>query len=144
MVGSRNVTQNGRGALNIFSAARAAFIKMLSDSCADKLRQATLTTAATIMTGQTNATLPKGSTILITGVNGFIASNCADQALHHGFRVRGTTRSVEEHRWMVELFSAKYGEDVFDLVEVKDMQIPGAFDSAMHGCSVVMHTASIM
>lgn len=89
-------------------------------------------------------TLPKGSKILITGVNGLIASHCADQALKHGYKVRGTTRSIDKNRWMLEVFAKKYGSDLFELVEVKDMQQPGAFDMAMEGCSAVMHVATVM
>lgn len=89
-------------------------------------------------------TLPKGSTIFITGVNGLIASHCADQALQHGYKVRGTTRSLEKNKWMPELFSKKYGDNVFELVEVKDMQQPGVFDEAMKGCSAVIHAATVM
>ncbi|CAK3972479.1 aldehyde reductase [Lecanosticta acicola] len=98
------------------------------------------------MAGQSTAydTLSKGSTILITGINGMIASHCADQALRHGYKVRGTTRSLEKNSWMPELFDKKYGSGLFELVKVEDMQQPGAFNEAMQGCSAVMHTASIV
>lgn len=91
-----------------------------------------------------NTTLPKGSMILITGINGFIASHCADQALQHGYKVRGTTRSTERDQWLSDLFGKRYGNDVFELVEVKDMQQPGAFEKPIQGCSAVMHTATTM
>ncbi|KAF2162618.1 hypothetical protein M409DRAFT_26860 [Zasmidium cellare ATCC 36951] len=89
-------------------------------------------------------TLSKGSTMLITGVNGLVGSHCADQALQHGYKVRGTTRSLDKNKWLLEVFGNKYGTAVFELVEVKDMQQPGAFDEAMQGCSAVMHTASVI
>ncbi|KAI9667740.1 MAG: hypothetical protein M1821_000557 [Bathelium mastoideum] len=39
---------------------------------------------------------PQGSLILVTGVSGMIAIHIADEALKAGFRVRGTTQSVEK------------------------------------------------
>ncbi|KAK4508213.1 hypothetical protein PRZ48_001951 [Zasmidium cellare] len=83
---------------------------------------------------KTYTTLPKGSTILVTGANGS----------EHGYKVRGTTRSVEKNKWLVETFEKKYGKDVFELVEVKDMQVPGAFDKAVDGCAAVIHVATVI
>lgn len=99
-----------------------------------------------IMVGQSShyTTLPKGSLILVTGVNGLIGSHCADQALQHGYKVRGTSRSLEKNKWLVEVFEEKYGKDAFELVEVKDMQRAGAFDQAAQGCSAVVHVATVM
>ncbi|KAF2172123.1 hypothetical protein M409DRAFT_62921 [Zasmidium cellare ATCC 36951] len=98
------------------------------------------------MVGQSNSynTLPKGSTILVTGANGLIGSHCANQALQHGYKVRGTTRSLEKNKWLVETFEKKYGKDAFELVEVKDMQHAGAFDKAVEGCSAVIHVATVI
>ncbi|KAI1200476.1 aldehyde reductase [Nemania serpens] len=87
--------------------------------------------------------IPKGSTVLITGVNGFIASNIADQFLKFGYKVRGTTRSPEKNTWLSDLFSRKYGEGKFEFVAVPDMAADGAFDEAVKGVSAVLHTATI-
>jgi len=35
-----------------------------------------------------------GLTILVTGISGFIAKHCAVELLNHGYRVRGTVRSL--------------------------------------------------
>ena len=87
--------------------------------------------------------LPKGSTVLITGVNGFIASNIADQFLKFGYKVRGTTRSLEKNAWISTLFNKKYGPGNFELVAVPDMTAQDAFVQAVKGVSAVIHTATI-
>ena len=87
--------------------------------------------------------LPKGSTVLLTGVNGFIASNIADQFLKFGYKVRGTTRSLKKNAWISSLFNKKYGPGNFELVAVPDMAAQGAFVPAVKGVSAVVHTATI-
>ncbi|KAE8373966.1 hypothetical protein BDV26DRAFT_300679 [Aspergillus bertholletiae] len=87
--------------------------------------------------------IPQGSTVLITGVNGFIASNIADQFLKFGYKVRGTTRSLEKNAWVSTLFNKKYGPGNFELVAVPDMVAEGAFAQAVKGVSAVVHTATI-
>jgi uncharacterized protein YbjT (DUF2867 family) len=74
-----------------------------------------------------------GSTILVTGANGFVGSHVADQLLQQGYKVRGTVRDTAKHQWLAELFSEKYGKENFELVTVKDMREPGAFDVAVSG-----------
>ncbi|KAI1167834.1 aldehyde reductase [Nemania serpens] len=87
--------------------------------------------------------IPKGSTVLITGANGFIGSNIADQFLKLGYKVRGTTRSPEKNVWVTDLFNRKYGEGKFEFVAVADMAADGAFDEAVKGVAAVVHTATI-
>lgn len=81
--------------------------------------------------------------MLITGVNGFIASHIADQFLTFGYKVRGTTRSLEKNAWISTLFNQKYGPGNFELVAVPDMGAQGAFVRAVKGVSAVVHTATI-
>ena len=76
--------------------------------------------------------LLQGSWVLITGVNGFIASHTADQLLAAGYKVRGTVRNLEKARWLYDVF-APYGEDNFTLAEVQDISSDGAFDQAIKG-----------
>ena len=87
--------------------------------------------------------VPRGSTVLITGVNGFIGSNIADKFLEFGYKVRGTTRSPEKNAWISTLFNKKYGPGNFELVAVLDMRAQGAFVQAVKGVSAVVHTATI-
>lgn len=77
--------------------------------------------------------VPFGSVVVVSGVNGFIASHVADQTLAAGFKVRGTTRSIGKNSWIQEHFRNLYGPDSFELVEVKDMRAEGAFDEAVKG-----------
>jgi len=94
--------------------------------------------------GISSPAIPYGSLVAVSGVNGFIGSHVADQALAAGFRVRGTTRSLHRGGWVQEYFKNKYGSEVFELVEVPDMTIDGAFDSALEGVSGFVHVASDM
>ncbi|KAK6221163.1 aldehyde reductase 2 [Colletotrichum tabaci] len=86
--------------------------------------------------------IPQGSTVLVTGVNGFIGSHVANEFLRFGFKVRGTTRNPERNAWMRALFDKKYGSGQFDLVAVPNMVAPGAFSKAVEGVSAVVHTAA--
>ncbi|KAI7533498.1 hypothetical protein KC331_g13031, partial [Hortaea werneckii] len=90
------------------------------------------------------ATIPKGSTVLVTGVTGFIASHVADQLLQAGYHVRGTSRSKDKADWMVQLFSSKYGENRFEVYEVPDMMADTAFDESVRGVAGIAHLASIL
>ncbi|KAI1334147.1 aldehyde reductase [Xylariaceae sp. FL0016] len=86
--------------------------------------------------------IPKGSTVLITGGNGFIGSNIADQFLKLGYKVRGTTRSPKKNAWLTDLFNRKYGPGNFEFAAVPDMAADNAFTLAMKGVSAVVHTAT--
>lgn len=88
--------------------------------------------------------LDKGSLVLVTGANGYIASHICDQTLAAGYRVRGTVRDMSKADWMVELFGQRYGKDAFEPVVVKDMSAEGAFDEPMKDCAGVIHAASNM
>ncbi|KAF9774666.1 hypothetical protein IL306_007304 [Fusarium sp. DS 682] len=91
-----------------------------------------------------NPAVPKGSTVLVTGANGLLGSNIADQFLEYGYRVRGTVRDTEKNAWLQALFDKKYGEGKFELFKVPDLEVEGAFDDAVKDTSIVAHTASIM
>ncbi|KAJ3544014.1 hypothetical protein NM208_g3266 [Fusarium decemcellulare] len=91
-----------------------------------------------------NPAVQKGALVLVTGVNGFLGSHIADQFLEHGYKVHGTVRNVDKCSWLVKLFEKKYGEGNFHLVEVPDMIAEGAFDEAVKGASVFVHTTSVV
>jgi nucleoside-diphosphate-sugar epimerase len=86
--------------------------------------------------------IPKGSLIVATGANGYIASNVVEQLLIAGYRVRGTVRSIKRAGWMQSLFDETYGVGNFSLVEVPDMASPGAFDEVIKGASGLAHLAT--
>lgn len=81
----------------------------------------------------TNPVVPKGSSVLITGVNSFVGSHIVDQFLRNGYKVRGTVRNPSKVAWAVETFSNLYGKDNFELVAVPDIAVDGAFDEVVKG-----------
>ncbi len=81
--------------------------------------------------------IPKGSLVLVTGVNGFIGSHVADQLLEAGYRVRGTTRNLEKVQGLSTLWEKKYGPNQIEFVVVQDMSTEGAFDGAVKGNCVL-------
>ena len=81
--------------------------------------------------------IPKGSTVLVTGINGYIASHIADQLLEAGYRVRGTARDVSKVEKMAALWDNKFGTGKFELAIVTDMAPDGAFDEAVKGVIIL-------
>ena len=68
-----------------------------------------------------DAVLPQGSTILVTGANGYIGSHVINQLLKYGYKARGTVRDGEKSAWLQEHFDKEYGTGNFELVEVKEI-----------------------
>lgn len=79
------------------------------------------------------ALMPLNSTILVTGINGYVASHVSDQLLEAGFNVRGTVRDVRKAAGLVKIWEDKFGKGRVELVVVKDISVAGAFDSAVQG-----------
>lgn len=77
--------------------------------------------------------IPEGSTVLITGVNGYIGSHTADQLLSRGYKVRGTVRDASRSQWAQKFFDEKYGKGRFELAVVAQISAEGAFDEAVKG-----------
>ncbi|CRG83653.1 Aldehyde reductase 2 [Talaromyces islandicus] len=89
-------------------------------------------------------TIPKGSWVLITGANGFVASHTAKQFLERGYKVRGTVRDIHKSSWLTDDIFKTYTErGEFELVHVADLAVEHAFDEAVRGVSAVVHVASI-
>jgi nucleoside-diphosphate-sugar epimerase len=76
--------------------------------------------------------LPKGSKILVTGVNGLIASHVADQALKAGYKVVGTVRDTKKTQWLKNKFDEEYPGN-FQLATVDDLAADDAFDEVVKG-----------
>ncbi|KAF4468631.1 Aldehyde reductase [Fusarium albosuccineum] len=89
-----------------------------------------------------NPALPQGSTVLVTGANGFLGAHIVDQFLRNGYRVRGTVRDPNKDRWLLEYFDQQYGNGSFELVAVPDMQADGAYNQAVKDVSVFVHSAA--
>ena len=84
--------------------------------------------------------IPLGSFIVVSGVSGFIGSHVADQLLAAGYKVRGTTRSVQKSVWLEVYFKNKYSSDSFELIQVPDMAAESAFDEAVIGNFTIFRT----
>ncbi|KAK6379990.1 hypothetical protein LTS17_006064 [Exophiala oligosperma] len=79
--------------------------------------------------------------VLITGINGYIATHIGVQLLRKGYKVRGTSRSSATQTHL--LSGAFKGHDSrYEHAVVPDITAPGAFDSAVRGVHAVIHTAS--
>lgn len=87
--------------------------------------------------------IPKGSTVLVTGVTGFIGAQVADQLIESGYKVKGVVRSLDKAEWLFSRFDSLYGAGHFKAVEVHDMIKYGAYDEAVQGVSGIIHLASV-
>ncbi|EPQ51678.1 aldehyde reductase [Gloeophyllum trabeum ATCC 11539] len=87
-------------------------------------------------------TVPLGTIVLVTGANGYIGAHVVDEALSHGYVVRGVTRSEEKGRGLKQYAQAKYGADRYEAVVVPDIEAEGAYDTVIKGVAGVIHVAS--
>jgi hypothetical protein len=89
-------------------------------------------------------TIPKGSWVLVTGANGFVASHVVREFLQRGYKVRGTVRDLEKSSWLIQDVFKSYADNGdFELVFVPDLAARDAFDDAVKGISAIVHVASI-
>ncbi|KAI1820928.1 hypothetical protein F4861DRAFT_32163 [Xylaria intraflava] len=85
------------------------------------------------------------STILITGLNGYIAGRTAELALKEGCRVRGTVRNKSAgENVKTALCQLGYQADDVEVVEVPDMCRQDDIDLAARGCNAIFHLAAPM
>ncbi len=73
-----------------------------------------------------------GKTILITGINGYIASVLGHLLLTKGYHIRGTSRTLNSTKALLEGAFKPYASRV-DIVKVPDISDLGAFDEAVQG-----------
>jgi nucleoside-diphosphate-sugar epimerase len=73
-----------------------------------------------------------GKTVLITGINGYIASVLGLALLERGYTLRGTSRRIASSERLLKGPYAPYVDRV-KIYEVSDMTIDGAFDEASKG-----------
>jgi nucleoside-diphosphate-sugar epimerase len=92
------------------------------------------------MSSLADARLPKGSTILITGITGYIGSWVADEALALGYKVRGAVRSLEKASWLQEVFDAKFPGQ-YTQVALTDVADKSQLEAAVKGVAGIAHTA---
>jgi len=79
----------------------------------------------------------KNTTVLVTGINGYIACHVARELFAHGYKVRGTVRSMSKATHIRKLFAGK----PLQLVEVKDIA-DSDLTEAMRGVQMVIHCAA--
>ncbi|KIW96741.1 uncharacterized protein Z519_02132 [Cladophialophora bantiana CBS 173.52] len=79
--------------------------------------------------------------VLITGINGYIATHIGLQLLQKGYKVRGTSRSTLTKDHLLAGAFKGY-ESQYEHVEVKDIVGSGVFDEAVKGVHAILHTAS--
>lgn len=77
----------------------------------------------------------KDQIVLISGVNGYIASVTAKAFLEAGYFVRGTSRSKASSESLLKALHEYVEAGRLEIVEVKDITIDGAFDEAVKGIS---------
>lgn len=75
-----------------------------------------------------------GKTLLITGINGYIASVLGHLLLTKGYNIRGTVRSRKGIKEVHEGAYSSYTSRI-EIFEVPNITIPGAFDEAVRGIS---------
>ncbi|KAA6413937.1 MAG: hypothetical protein FRX48_02299 [Lasallia pustulata] len=82
-----------------------------------------------------------GKTVLITGINGYIASRIGHDLLKKGYKIRGTSRSKPSTEALLNGAYKEFAGRV-ETISVPDMTVPGAFDEAVKGVTAIVHTAS--
>ena len=64
----------------------------------------------------------QGCKVLVSGANGYIAMWVVRTLLERGYTVRGTVRTEDKAKFMIDYFkSLGYGDDKFEVVIIEDM-----------------------
>ncbi|KAF1973563.1 NAD(P)-binding protein [Bimuria novae-zelandiae CBS 107.79] len=82
-------------------------------------------------------------TVLISGLNGYIAAVTAKHFLDNDYKVRGTVRRLASAESLTTGPLMKYAESgALEVVEVPDITVDGAFDEAVKGVTGIAHLAT--
>jgi dihydroflavonol-4-reductase len=81
------------------------------------------------------------TTVLVTGVSGFIAKHCAVQLLNAGYRVRGTVRSLDRATQVKDTLARHTDASKLEFAET-DLESDAGWNEALEGCTSVLHVAS--
>lgn len=82
------------------------------------------------------------STVLVTGITGYIAAETAYQLLEKGYRVRGTVRSVKNESKLAPIRALHpAGETNLEFVEA-NLNSEEGWEEAMSGVDYILHLAS--
>ncbi|KNG51234.1 aldehyde reductase II [Stemphylium lycopersici] len=88
-----------------------------------------------------NARLPLGSTIFVTGVTGYIGSWVAHEALSLGYNVRGAVRSLSKAAWLQSHFDSTFGPGRYTQVHLSDSSDSAGFRAGIKGVAGIAHVA---
>lgn len=75
----------------------------------------------------------KNTTVLVTGVTGFIGAHVALKLLQAGYTVRGAVRSKKKGELLLQQSVFREYTDRFRVVEVSNIEQTGTFDEAVKG-----------
>jgi dihydroflavonol-4-reductase len=81
------------------------------------------------------------TTVLITGVSGFIAKHCAVELLNAGYGVRGTIRSLDRSVQVKDTLGRHADTSRLEFAET-DLEFDAGWNEALAGCASVLHVAS--
>ncbi|KAI1819617.1 hypothetical protein F4861DRAFT_534313 [Xylaria intraflava] len=100
------------------------------------------------VTKSENTTASAGNakrTILITGLNGYLAGRAAELVLREGYRVRGTVRNrLAGEDVKAALCCLGYRADDIEVIEIPDICRQDDLNLAARGCSAIFHLAAPM
>lgn len=85
--------------------------------------------------------LPKGSTILVTGVTGYIGSWVAHEALTLGYKVRGAVRSLPQASWLQAHFDTVFGPNQYTQTLLPSLSDKPALAAALKDVTGIAHIA---
>jgi dihydroflavonol-4-reductase len=80
------------------------------------------------------------SLILITGITGFLGSQCCALCLEQGYKVRGTVRS-KQNTAKLQFIDSLPNKENLSIVEA-DLEKEETWAPAIEGCDFIMHVAS--
>jgi len=81
------------------------------------------------------------TTVLVTGVSGFIAKHCAVELLNAGYGVRGTIRALSRSAQVKDTLARHADTSRLEFAET-DLESDAGWDEALAGCASVLHVAS--
>jgi dihydroflavonol-4-reductase len=83
-----------------------------------------------------------GALVLVTGASGYVAGHCVREMLEHGYRVRGTVRSLKDPKKTEHL--RKLAENLGKTIDFfeADLAADAGWKEAIAGCDYVLHVAS--
>jgi nucleoside-diphosphate-sugar epimerase len=88
------------------------------------------------------STIPTEGLVLITGVNGFLASHLALQLIQRGYAVRGTVRSRESALWITEAIKARHPAGKLEALIVPSLSAPGVMERLLKDVDGIVYMAA--